>query len=96
MEQVAGDFGEKSFDLVDPGEVRGGEVQVKPGVVFYPGADAVVVTDHVYIQAGREVLVDLGQEFLELHCPVSSVGGSDHGAVRTFIAANRLVVPCRK
>ena len=40
VEQIGGDVGEEPFDLVDPGGVCRGEVQVESGVPFTPFGDA--------------------------------------------------------
>jgi hypothetical protein len=77
-------------------------MHVEPGVLVQPGfhvgvlVGAVVVADHVDVQALGHVLVDLGQELLE---PVARhLWCVDAMAVPscTFNAANKLVVPCRK
>jgi len=40
LEQISGDVGKESFDLVDPGGVGRGEVHVESGVRFKPFNDA--------------------------------------------------------
>lgn len=56
---------------------------------------AVVVTDDVDIEVFGDVLVDLGQELRELPRPVTAMGEALAVPSSTFIAANKLVVPCR-
>jgi len=79
LQQVGGDVGKESFDLVDPGRVRRGEVHVEPGVRFKPLDDAgglvgaVVIADQMNLQSIGDFGVDLGEKFLELDGPVSAV-----------------------
>ena len=102
LDQVPRDFGEESFDLIVPGGICRGEVHVEPGVLPEPSVDrgvlvgAAVVTEHMHIEVVGDVLVDLGQELLEFRRPVPRVSGGNYRPSFTFIAANRLVVPCRK
>ena len=56
---------------------------------------AVVVTDQVDVEFGRDVVVELGQELLEFDGSVSAVEGAVITPVATFNAANRVVIPCR-
>jgi len=79
LQQVGGDVGEEPFYLVDPGRVGRREVHVESGVAGQPLLDAgvfvgaVVVADQVHVQLGRDLLVDLGQELLELDGAVPAV-----------------------
>lgn len=81
LQEIAGDFSEEAFDLIDPRRVRRREVHVEAGMLVQPVLHRwvlvrrVVVTDDVHVQVSGNGLVDLGQELLEL-------GGAMPAAIR--------------
>jgi len=87
LEQVCGHVGEEPLDLVDPRGVRRGEVHVEARMGREPLGDgqglvgAVVVADQVHVEIVGHLLIDLGQELLELDRAVTSVQGGDHRPV---------------
>ena len=78
-DEFVGDEGEPAFDLVDPAGAGRGEMHVEARVLDQPGVDrrrlvgAVVVTDQVHVHVVGDVVVDLGQELLELNCAMPAV-----------------------
>ena len=101
LEQVGGDVGEESFDLVDPGGVRRGEVHAESGMRVQQFRDrgglvgSVVVADQVDVEVVGDFFIDLGQELLNSidRCLRWMLEMTVPSAVLN--AANRLVVPCR-
>ena len=79
---LVGEQSEPSFDLVEPGRVGRGEVQVESWVAVEPAGDCrrfvggVVVTDQVHVQVGGDVVVQLGEELFELGGSVAAVDGA--------------------
>jgi len=86
-EQLIGQECEPSHDLVDPGGPGRGEVNVKTWVLGQPVAHCrrlvggQVVADEMHVQLVGDGLVDRGEEFLELHGPVTSMKLGDHRAI---------------
>ena len=78
-DEFVGDEGEPAFDLVDPAGAGRSEMHVKARVLDQPGVDrrrlegAVVVSDQVHVHVVGDVVVDLGQELLELNCAMPAV-----------------------
>ncbi len=86
-EQVGCDVGEEPFDLVDPTGVGRGEMHVEPRMAREPFlhrlglVGAVVVTHQVDVQVPGNLVVDFGQELLELNGSVAPVHAGDDGAI---------------
>lgn len=87
LEKIAGDFGEEPLDLVDPRQVGRREVPVEPRVFGQPGGHgrvlvgAILVADNVDVGVPGHVVIDRGQELLQLRGRVPPAGESDHRAV---------------
>lgn len=55
--------------------------------------NGVVVADQVYVQVGRYLLVELGQELAELHGAVTAVDRADHLAGDHIEGVDSVVMP---
>src|SRR5271163_569714 len=77
-------FGEPTFDQVDPRTIGGREVNVKVGALGEPLPDdrgfvsGVVIDDEVYIQPGWHLRFDGIEELAELHRPMATMQLADH------------------
>jgi len=76
--------GKPSFDHIEPGSARGGEVHMEAWPLGQPGADgrrfvrAVIVQDQVNIQRFRDRVVDSIQELPKLDSPMPPMALPDH------------------
>ena len=100
-EQAAGEDREPELDLVEPGGVGGGEVEVPARVRFEPGDDLgclvhlEVVEDRVHLLVGRDLGLELLEEVEELDAAVALVDVSLISPVCTSSAASSATVPWR-
>jgi hypothetical protein len=82
-DHLVGQEAEPAFDLVEPAGPGRGEMHMEPGMTLQPRLDrrglvgAVIVTDQMDVEMRRDVLVNLGQELLELHRTVTAVHRAD-------------------
>lgn len=82
-DRLVGNLGEPAFDLVEPGTVRGNEVQMEPGMARQPAAHrrslvgGVVVEHEVKVQTRRHAFVDLFEEADEVALSVARLAATD-------------------
>ena len=81
-----GEQGKESFDHVDPGGTGWCEVDMESRSSCQPAPDqkclvgSVVVHDHVYVEFGRDRLVNGVEELAEFDRPVTAMAFPDHFA----------------
>lgn len=94
--------GEPAFHLIEPGRAGRGEVHAEPGMGQQPLLDrgrlvgGALVADQMDVEMVGDLLVQLGQELLELHRAVLAVERAMTSPVAAFRAANRVVTPPRR
>ena len=90
---------EPAFDLVQPGGIGRGVVQVKARMTREPGFDsgmlvrAVVIDDQVHVEIPGNFALDVTQESEELLMSVARLALGNHLPLATSRAANKVVVP---
>ena len=100
LETAFGQGGAEAFDGVEPGGRCRGEVERPAGMARKPFHGVMlmgggVVEDGVDRLSCRNLALDGVEEADELLMPMTLHVLADHGSVEQFIAANRVVVPCR-
>lgn len=83
---LLGDESEPSFDLIEPGRISGGVVDVESGSRSQPEADlgvlmgGVVIDDQMHVERCRDGLVDALDEAEKLLMPVARFALGQHGS----------------